>query len=111
MATKKELERTEAIEKLHAIISKGDTLHTILRHVSSSGMSRVISVVYVAPDGDILSLDYLISQLGVYKRTPVSAKHDGLKVGGAGMDMGFAVVYDVAQTVFQDGYALKQRWL
>lgn len=111
MATKQETERTEAIAKLQEILKPGDTLHTILRHVSSSGMSRIISVVHTSPDGDIQNLDYLISQLGVYKRTPLRAKHDGLKVGGAGMDMGFAVVYDVAQAVFQDGYALKQRWL
>lgn len=111
MATKKEIERTEAIEKLREIIKPGDTLYTVLRHVSSSGMSRVISVVSVSPDGDIRNLDYLISQLGHYRRTPISAKHDGLKVGGAGMDMGFAVVYDVSHTVFNDGYALKQRWL
>ena len=111
MATRKAIEKAEAIEKLQAILSKGDTLHTILRHVSASGMSRVISVVYVGADGDILSLDYLISQLGHYNRTPASSRHDGLKVSGVGMDMGFAVVYDVAQTIFNDGYALKQRWL
>jgi hypothetical protein len=113
MTTKaQQAEKTEAIEKLQAILSRGDTLHTILRNVSSSGMSRVISVVYVDPQSsEILNLDYLISQLGVYKRTPSSSRHDGLKVGGVGMDMGFAVVYDISQTVFNDGYALKQRWL
>lgn len=106
----KQAERAEAIEKLQAIVSKGDTLYTILRSVSASGMSRVISVVTVE-DGEIRDLDFLISKLGVYKRTPLNAPRDGLKVSGAGMDMGFAVVYDVAMTVFNDGYALKQRWL
>lgn len=112
MATKaQQTDRLEAIEKLQAILGRGDTLHTILRNVSSSGMSRVISVIYVNNDGSLLNLDYLISQIGVYKRTPASSRYDGLKVSGTGMDMGFAVVYNVSQTVFNDGYALKQQWL
>jgi hypothetical protein len=32
-------------------------------------------------------------------------------VQGCGMDMGFHVVYSLSQTLFNDGYALKQRWL
>lgn len=104
-------DRAEAIEKLRSILLPGETLHTILRSVSQSGMSRVISVVKVTDDGDIRVLDGLIESAGLYKRTPSSSRHDGLKVGGCGMDMGFAVVYDVSQAVFNDGYALKQRWL
>lgn len=112
MATKAQMaDRAEAIAKLQEILKPGDTLHTILRNVSQSGMSRVISVVKTTEDGEIICLDWHIDRAGLYKRTPASSRHDGLKVGGCGMDMGFAVVYDVAQAVFQDGYALKQRWL
>lgn len=110
-ASEKQAAKTEAIERLQKTLKRGDTLHTILRHVSQSGMSRVISVVHTSEDGDIQNLDFVISQLGHYKRTSASAQHDGLKVSGCGMDMGFAVVYDVAMTVFGDGYALKQSWL
>lgn len=112
MGTKaQEAEKTEAIERLREMVKPGDTLYTILRNVSSSGMSRVISVVKTGEDGKILTLDFLIAKLGTYKRTPASSRHDGLKVGGTGMDMGFAVVYDVSQTVFGDGYSLRQQWL
>lgn len=111
MTTKaQQAEQTEALDKLKDILKAGDTLYTILRNVSSSGMSRVISVVKVE-DGDIRILDGLIERAGLYKRTPASSRHDGLKVSGAGMDMGFAVVYRLSGAVLEDGYALKQRWL
>lgn len=104
-------EREDAIKKLQDILGPGDKVYTILRHVSSSGMSRVISVVVIDESQGIRNLDFLIEKLGIYKRTPASSRHDGLKVGGTGMDMGFAVVYDLAMTLFKDGYALKQAWL
>ncbi len=111
MTTKaKQAEQDEALQKLRDILKPGDTLYTILRHVSQSGMSRVISVVKVQ-DGEIIWLDGLIARAGLYSRTPANSRHDGLKVSGAGMDMGFAVVYDVSSRVLQDGYTLKQRWL
>ena len=42
---KKEKERDEARERLLEMLRPGDTVHTILRHVSRSGMSRSISPV------------------------------------------------------------------
>ena len=38
-------ERDEAIANLREILKPGDTVYTILRHVSKSGMSRVIDAV------------------------------------------------------------------
>ena len=32
-------------------------------------------------------------------------------VKGCGMDMGFHVIYSLSQTLFNDGYAIKQRWI
>jgi hypothetical protein len=39
--------------------------------------------------------------------------HGGVKVDGAGMDMGFHLVYTLSQVLYgaQEGYALKQRWI
>jgi hypothetical protein len=36
---------------------------------------------------------------------------NGLVVGGCGMDMGFHAVYTLSRILYNDGYALKQRWL
>ena len=104
------------------------TLYTILRHVSNSGMSRDISVIAIR-DNEIYHLDYLVSKLTGYKLS----KNEGVKIGGCGMDMGFALVYSFSSRVFptgfryrknewhrnndpspidrSGGYALKQRWL
>jgi hypothetical protein len=105
---RKENERTEAIATLRRKLSPGDTLYTILRHVSQSGMQRTISVVR-AGNGEIESLDYLIARLGyTWKK---SSTGYGIKVNGAGMDMGFHLVYGISSIVFEDGYAIKHEWL
>ena len=110
MTKVRDVEAAAALEQLQAMLKPGDVLYTVLRHVSSSGMSRVISVV-MATGGEIESLDWIIARAGLYPRTPANSRHDGLKVNGVGMDMGYAVVYDISSRVFGDGYSLKQRWL
>ncbi len=112
--TQKEKERQEAIEKLRQILKPGDTLFTILRHVSRSGMLRHISV-FSLKTGEPLQLDYLASKALSW---PL-ARGEGIKIDGAGMDMGFHLVYSLAATLFpgydesgkSGGYALSQRWL
>jgi hypothetical protein len=93
--------RAEALQELHKILKPGDTLHTITRHVSSSGMSRAISVVKVGRDGSIFYLDGLVARAGIFSLHP---RYDGLKLDGAGMDMGFHLVYSVSRAVFADGF-------
>ena len=39
------------------------------------------------------------------------SKREGVKVGGAGMDMGFHLVYNLAAVLFDDGYALEHKWI
>jgi hypothetical protein len=96
--SKVEFEKERA--ELRELIKPGDTLYTILRHVSASGMSRDISVVYITKDGETRQLDYSTHVLTGY---PLS-KHDGVKVGGCGMDMGFSLVYHLSQILYGDGY-------
>jgi hypothetical protein len=111
MTTKAEKQLQEdAKESLRGILQKGDTLYTIVRHVSQSGMSRRISVFRVNADKEIESIDWLIHRAGIFKRANAN-NGEGLKVTGCGMDMGFHVVYSVSSVVLNDGYAIKQRWL
>jgi hypothetical protein len=42
--TAKQAEQADAVAELHKLLKPGDTVYTILRHVSSSGMSRVIDL-------------------------------------------------------------------
>ena len=51
MATKaQQAEQTEALKRLRAWIKPGDTIHCVLRHVSRSGMLRVIDLLKVEDD-------------------------------------------------------------
>lgn len=91
--------KAEAIEHLRELCPPGSTILCVLGHASRSGMSRRINFYSDGPDPVYLS--GLIEKLGHYKRP---ANGDGLRVDGCGMDMGFAVVYDTAQTLYPDGF-------
>jgi|SRR6185503_12807943 len=97
-------EKEQALAELREIVKPGDTLTTVLRHVSRSGMSRRIDVYKFSPEPT--------SQGGVHRHwlSPLisracgySMKNEALVVGGCGMDMGFAVVYDVSQALYGRG--------
>lgn len=85
-------DRADAIAKLRELLPPGSTVYTILRHVSRSGMQRHISC-YVIVNGEPRFLDHWISLVTGYRRVN---KGEGLIVNGYGMDMGAAIVDDVA---------------
>lgn len=122
-------EREQALSFLHDVLKPGDTVYTILRHVSASGMTRRISVIVLKLDDKGVArpihLDWHIEQLGIAKR---HARADGLVVGGCGMDMGYHLVYRLGNAMWPNGtdkphgrrngkpdsdggYALEHRWL
>ena len=120
-------EKAQAVEQLRELLHPGDTVYTILRHVSRSGMSRVIQPVIIR-DNETSDLTWLVCKLDMWPR---HKRYDGLTVGGCGMDMGFHLVYELSRILFpagfavegigrngdtsgwdkDGGYALKQRWL
>lgn len=99
--------RDEAITSLRKSLKKGDTLYTVLRSVSASGMSRTLDVYHVK-DGEILRLTWSVAQA---LECTYCRKREALKVVGCGMDMGFDVVYSLSCTLFNEGDALHHRWL
>jgi hypothetical protein len=96
-----EQDKQQAIERLRDLFPIGSTVSTILRHVSRSGMSRSISVLATDDDGSISDVSYLIVRAGIAKFDP---RHSGVTMGGCGMDMGFALVYRLARTIYRDGF-------
>lgn len=104
----REAVRQEAIDRLREWLKPGDTVYTQLKHVSRSGMSRVIQIVKIScrPETDIdgnagaqpeiLYLGYNVAEALGWK---YDRDREGVKVGGCGMDMGFHVVHSL-------GYAL-----
>lgn len=103
----------EARERLIEWLKPGDTVYIIVDHVSASGMSRNIRCVLLKYDEErkeVIDLhpNWAVQTVLGYRR---AKKGDGFVVGGCGMDMGFHVVYSLGQLLFNDGYALKHRWL
>ena len=108
------MDRNYAIERLLTYYVKpGTKVYTILRHVSSSGMSRNISLV-IADGEDIADITYYAAQ-ALGDKLIESKGHRAIRVNGCGMDMGFNLVYNLSSVLFtgQDraGYVLKQAWI
>jgi hypothetical protein len=99
-------EREQAIADLKNYIKPWDTVYTILRHVSSSGMMRHISVV-VLLNGEPRWLDYAVSKATGIPRVPLD-KGEGLKMSGCGMDMGFELVYQIGSVLYPKGLPFKE---
>ena len=93
-------EKQAALDHLREVLSPGDTVHTILRHCSRSGMTRAISAVMI-DNGESYQIDGWVSKVLEYSR---NKKHDGLTIGGCGMDMGFQLVYELSHALFPDGF-------
>jgi len=102
-------------------INEGDTIYTVLRSVAPSGMSRTMSLKVATDKGVIQDLTYYASVVLDYPLVEVNGSR-AIRVGGAGMDLGFHVVYSLARVLFRDkyegqpeavdaGYSLSQAWL
>ena len=102
MTTKaQQRERQEAIEHLREFIKPGDTVYTTLKHVSRSGMLRIIDV-HVIEDNQPRWIAYTVAKA---IDAPFNQRaSDGIKMTGCGMDMGFALVYDLSYNLFRDGF-------
>lgn len=107
----KQQEKQESIAWLKEHIADGDTVYTILRHVSRSGMQRVVSVVLICGKGTgktyTLHPNFHVSQaLGIRLKRD---GNDGLVMGGCGYDAGYQIVHDLSHVL---GYKeLRHEWL
>ncbi len=110
-------------KQIKKFVKPGSKVFVKCDHVARSGMSRHIDV-YAAHKGDMICLTGYVADLCDYRRSA----RGSLIVGGCGMDMGFAVVYDLGATLWPKGtrkphgtrngepdtaggYALKHCWL
>ena len=117
MTKQQRTDRQEAIDQLRQWIKPGDTVYTILEHVSRSGMSRSIRVVLLKHadavwngcklhDEDGSDCEHVVDlhpnhavavALGLRR-----SKREGVIVGGCGMDMGFHLVYELSHTIYPE---------
>ena len=100
MTTARKTEQAEAVARLQEWVKPGDTVHTVLRSVSRSGMSRRIDC-YKLVNGEP---QYLTGNVATACGYSFPRQGEGLRVNGCGMDMGFAVVYDLSSVLFPNGF-------
>lgn len=93
-------DKQRALEMLHKFLKPGDKVYTVLRSVSSSGMSRQIDL-YTFHDGEKVYLTGYASQVLEWSRND---KTGALRVSGCGMDMGFHTVYCLSRCMFPEGF-------
>lgn len=96
-------QKARALESLKNMLKPGDEVYTICKHVSRSGMMRHIAV-YIARDGKIIDISWYVSHAIGWSR----ADNGGIKVSGAGMDMGFHLVYTLGRVMFHEGFKLEK---
>ena len=92
---------TDAITRLREVLKPGDTLFTILRNVSRSGMRREISIIKL-----VSADDYRIWDHAIARALGCSLGDRGVHIRGGGMDMGFEIVYQLGQALFPDGFGV-----
>jgi hypothetical protein len=97
MSKQSEIEKQEAIAYLKELLHPGDTVYTSLAHVSRSGMYRVINL-YVMKDNQPVKIDWWVAKL----QQGYDERWEGCKAGGCGMDMGFALVYNLSYVLFNN---------
>ena len=100
----KQAEYDEAVTRLREWVKPGDTVYTVLDHVSQSGMSRIIRVVLLGCEGGKVTErhpNYAVGTvLGLSHGKRRGREVDGLRLSGCGMDMGFHLVYSLSRALY-----------
>lgn len=97
----KQKEQIEAQNTLRAMINPGDTVYTVLRHVSTSGMTRIIGM-FAMIDNQPREITYQVAK--ATGDTITNKSHYGIKATGCGMDMGFHLVYNLGRVLWPEGF-------
>lgn len=96
-------EQAEAIARLREWIKPGDTVYTILRSVSRSGMSRTLDIfiIHAETPRPLANITWHVAEaLNLSRERNTGA----IKMGGCGYDAGFDVVYSLGRKLFADGF-------
>jgi hypothetical protein len=97
-------ERAEWLADLRETLPPGSTVHTVLRHVSQSGMSRAIDLYALRCEDGAVSKSWISYRAAAVMGWTFSQRYEALSVSGAGMDMGFHAVYTLSRYLYPDGF-------
>lgn len=98
--TKTQTEKEKAIAELRKELKPGDTVYTKLLHCAKSGMMRIVDVIVIR-DNEPLRYTWAAAKAAGFS---YNTKHEGIRVDGCGMDVGFEVVYNLSHVLFPDGF-------
>lgn len=110
-------QKDEALAFLKNNLNEHDTVFYIVKNVSNSGMYRHIDfytfkVKDVFEEGENrVQKVWLSGAISKVLGYPLKEKTQSLGVSGCGMNMGFAVIYNLAEVLFGDGYKLNDEGL
>jgi hypothetical protein len=90
-------------------LAPGMTVHTIIRSVAASGLSRTMSF-FVIVDDKPLNITYHVANALGYNTILVNG-YNAVRVSGGGMDMAFHMVSTLATVLFGDYKSLESRVL
>ena len=93
----------EDAKKSLAWLKPGDTLQVILRHVSRSGMLRIIDVYAKGATGE---LEWIGPKVAEAIGAPYDRKRNGIKMSGCGTDMGFEIAYALGYALYPQGFGV-----
>jgi len=85
-------------------LKAGATIYTTLKYVSPNGMRRRVSV-FIAHDSKIVCIDYYVANLLCRS----VATDGGIVCTGAGLDVGFELVYRMGRHMFVGGFGVPMR--
>ncbi|OAM89712.1 hypothetical protein OH491_16465 [Termitidicoccus mucosus] len=105
--TPKQADREQAIGYLKESLRPGDTVYVILRHVSKSGMSRLIDL-YLIKNGRPFRITWTAAKA---LELTYDRRQESLRINGCGTDVGFEAVYNLGWAVLNDPNAFKHQWL
>ena len=81
-------------------LKTGDTIYTLCKHVSASGMYRVLDL-YVIRGNVPLRITRSAAEATGFG---YDKKHEGLRASGFGMDVGFHAVYELSRALWPNGH-------
>lgn len=94
------LEQRDAFERLRKLLKPGDTVWTVLRHRSRSGMYRAIDL-FVMGKGEPICISHAAA---LAMGAKYDNRHEAVAAGGCGMDMGFHLVYNLSRSLWPSGH-------
>jgi hypothetical protein len=105
--------RQESADYLRTLFPPGSEVTTTIKHVTRSGMGRVIAVIgYNAEKGRVLNVSHDVARVLGWR---YDNDRRGVFVDGCGMDMAFHLTYTLSRALYaasdggeRSGYLLNQ---